>query len=251
MLIRNSRIPELLGRGDPAINTILKVTQAHYEGVEQAIKTSAMIRYIVQLASPKTAEVRRQMAKEFSDNFLGANGNGVIFSEAGHTITPVTSVPKYANAEEVDSFRKELFMYLGANEKMLMGQYTEDEWQSYYESILEPLIVKLEDELTYKLLSIDEINRGNRVVIEQDRLHTASLKTRVAIADRLLRMPIVKPNQVAELLFVEKTENGDKEYGNLNWVDANKQDSYQDVPDEEKPKEGEDDATKPKPKQPA
>jgi hypothetical protein len=77
--------------------------------------------------------------------------------------------------------------------------------------------------MTYKLLTPGEIAAGNRIVIENNRLQTASLSTRVKIAALLLKQPIIKPNDINELLYMKKTEHGDTEYQTLNYTELNKE----------------------------
>jgi hypothetical protein len=229
LITRNAKPSTLLGQGSKAVDTVLKVIQTHYEGVEQAIRQSAFIRFIIQSTTPLTPEVKKQKAKDFADTYLGSDSASVAYIDGAQEITQVNSQAKYANADEVKTFKDDIFEYLSSNEKILRATYTGDEYQSYYESALEPFILKLMDELTYKLLTKGEIEKGNRIEVDVDRLQTASLKTRVMIADRYLKLPVMVPNVISELLFLPKTENGDKEYATLNYTDANKQSEYQGV----------------------
>ena len=80
-----------------------------------------------------------------------------------------------------------------------------------------------------------------------DRLQTASLATRNAIADRYLKLPIIVPNVICDLLLLPHMEGGDKPMASLNFVQANKQNEYQDVGnDDSDDKEDEDDGSKDK-----
>lgn len=233
------------GKRTPAIDTVLKVLQTTYEGVEQAIRTSAFIRFIVQSTTPLTDENKEKKAKYFADTYLGKDSSGVVYIDGAANITKVDSQAKYANAAEMKEFKNDIYCYLNINEKIVKAEFDEAGWQSYFETALEPFFILLEAELTTKLLSIDEINRGNKIVIEANRLHSATLATRKAIAEAYMKLPVYKPNVVCDLLYLDKLENGDKEYANLNYVHADKQNQYQDVGIEEdpKPEEGEEDET--------
>lgn len=237
LITRNAKPSTLLGQGSKAVDQTLKIIQTHYEGVEQAIVQSAFIRFIIQSSTPLTDEVKKKKAADFAKAYLGADATGVAYVDGAQDIKQVDSRAKYANAEEVKTFKDEIYEYLSSNQKILQATYTEDEYQAYYESALEPFVLKLMDELTYKLLTKGEIEKGNRIEIDVDRLQTASLKTRVMIADRYLKLPVLVPNVVSDLLFLPKSENGDKEYATLNYTDANKQNEYQGVTPDQKPTE--------------
>lgn len=227
ILTRNSDPKYLFGKLDKSIDTVLKVLQTNYEGIEQAIKTSAYLRFIVQSATPLTDDTKKQKAKRFAEDYLGSEATGVAYVDAAQDIIQVNNSQKYVQKEEMEFFEKQLYQYLGGNEKILTATYNEDEWQSYYESTIEPLVIKLQDELNYKLFTPREREEGNHVVIDSNRLQTASLTTRIALADRLLKLPVVVPNVINKLLYVPTSESGDKEYSFLNYVQSKDQTEYQ------------------------
>ena len=222
------------GKRSKAIDTVLKVLQTSYEGVEQAIRTSAFIRFLVTSTTPLSDKQKEERAKYFADTYLGKDSSGVVYVDQASQVTKVDSQARYANAAEMKEFKNDIFCYLNSNEKIVKAEFDESQWQSYYETSLEPFFIELEAELTSKLFSREEINRGNKVLIEANRLHSATLATRRSIAEAYMKLPVYKPNVVCDLLYLPKLENGDKEYATLNYVQADKQNEYQEVkPDTE------------------
>lgn len=217
------------GKRSKAIDTVLKVLQTSYEGVEQAIRTSAFIRFLVTSTTPLSDKQKEERAKYFADTYLGKDSSGVVYVDQASQVTKVDSQARYANATEMKEFKNDIFCYLNSNEKIVKAEFDESQWQSYYETSLEPFFIELEAELTSKLFSNEEINRGNKVLIEANRLHSATLATRRSIAEAYMKLPVYKPNVVCDLLYLPKLENGDKEYATLNYVQADKQNQYQDV----------------------
>ncbi len=235
LITRNAKPSTLLGQASKAADPILKVIQTQYEGIEQAIIQSAYIRFVIQSPSPLKLEERKRRAKEFADAYLGSDSVGVAYVDGAQQLTRVDSQAQYVKAKEMQLFKEVIYELLGSNEKILKSMYSEDEFQSYYESSLEPYVLKLSVELTNKLLTQGEIEKGSEITIDVDRLQTASLKTRVMIADRYLKLPVMIPNVVSDLLFLPKSENGDKEYRTLNYKEEITDDEESD--EEEKPKE--------------
>ena len=229
LLSRNVRPGDLFGRGNAAVQTVLKVIQTNYEGIEQAIKTSAFLRFLVKSTTPLSDKVKEEKAAYFAKTYLGKDSSGVAYVDGASDIVKVDSAAKYSNAEEMANFKKEIYHFLGANEKILEATYNENEWQAYYESVLEPFILQLEAELSVKLFTPGEISAGNRVQIKQDRLSMASSRTRIQIANAYLKLPVIVPNVVSDLLFLPRTDNGDKEFSTLNYVQTDKQNEYQGV----------------------
>lgn len=239
LLSQNVKASEFFGKMGKAVEQTLRVLRTNYEGMEQAIKSSAYIRFLVKSPTPMSEDMEKKNAERISKTYLGQKDNSGVLYLSGAEITQVNTSPKTINAEELKIFKGELYEYFGCNEKFITGAYTEDDYQSVYEASLEPLILLIEAEFTYKLFSSGEISAGNRVTIDANRLHTASLKTRTMVADRLLKLPVIKPNMINELLFMPKTEAGEKEYMTLNYTEAD---------DVDKPDEDNLDGDKKKPK---
>jgi len=226
------------GKRSKAVDTVLKVLQTQYEGVEQAIKTSAFIRFLVTSSTPLTDKRKKEQAEYFADTYLGKDSSGVVYVDGATSVTKVDSQAKYINVAETKEFKNDIYSYLNSNEKIVKAEYTEADFQSYYESALEPFFIQLESELTIKLFSTGELDRGNRIRIDANRLHSASLPTRKGLAETYMKLPVYKPNVVADLLYLPKLENGEEEYANLNYVHANKQNEYQEVGNTEDGPEG-------------
>lgn len=243
-LARNVNAGEMFGYNNKAIEQVLKVIQTNYEGIEQAIKTSAFLRFIVQVTTPMNDKVLEEKTKYFAEQYLGKNATGIAYVDSANSIIQVNSQAKYANAAEVKVFEEKIYKYMGINEKILLATANEDEWPAYYESSLEPLVMKIEAELTYKLFSEAERAYGNKVKIDPNRLQTASLKTRGIMATIIQKLPVYKPNTIMDLLYLPRLEHGEAEYSTLNYVKADEQSQYQGTTPSSKPKE--EDKTTPK-----
>lgn len=234
--------PNILGESNPAIKKVLDIIQTNYQGIEQAIKSSAFIRYIVQSTTLLNDTVRKSRAQEFAETYLGNTSSGVVYLDSATNVIPVTANNKYANADEMKLFENKIYNYLNISEKILKSEANEDERQAYYELTMDPLAIKISQELTYKIFTPKEIGFKNQIMITADPLESASMKTKIAVATITQKLPTYKPNDINRLLGMPTTENGEKEFSTLNYVDANKQNQYQGVgKTEEQPKEEEPD----------
>ena len=65
--------------------------------------------------------------------------------------------------------RDNIYKHFGLNENIIMGKYTEDEYIAFYESILEPVAIKLAQEMTDKIYTRRERGRGNEINLESNR----------------------------------------------------------------------------------
>lgn len=227
--------PNILGERNKAIKKVLDIISTNYEGIEQAIKSSAFIRFIVQSSTLLNEDVRKDRAKAFAEAYLGKGSSGVVYLDAATDIKQVVPNNKYANEGEMKLFENKIYNYMGISEKILKADFKEDEWNAYYDSSIEPFANKIAQELTYKIFTSKELAFGNRIVIEFDKLDTASLKTKIAVAQVIQKLPTYRPNDINRLLGMPVTENGEKEFSTLNYVDAYKQNEYQGVEDTTEP----------------
>lgn len=221
--------PETLpfGQRSVAINTVLKVIQANYEGIEQSIRTSAFIRFLVTSTTPLSDLVKKEKAEYFANTYLGKDSSGVVYIDQAQQVTQVNSTGTYAKHEETKDLKNDILMYLGINEKIIKAEYNEEEWQAYHESIIEPFFNEVEAEFSQKLLTKEELENDYRMRVETSKLHSASMKTRKEIALAYMTLPVYKPNTVCDLLYLPRLLEGDKEFSNLNYVNAGIQDEYQ------------------------
>lgn len=235
ILSRNANSRAIFGKQNKAIDGTLKMIQTNYEGLDQAIRMSNFIRFIVQTATVLDEKVKKKKAEDFYKDWIDKNKLGVIYADGAQNVTLVdTSKGKYAEPEYMASMKKDILDYLAINEKIINNTFNEDDWQAYYEGTVEPLIMELEDQLTIKIFTPKEIACGNQIKILADRLQTASIKTRATLADRYLKLPIVVPNVICDLLFLPRMEGGDKPMASLNFVQSDKQNEYQGVNKETK-----------------
>lgn len=231
--------PNILGEKNLAIKKVLDIISTNYEGIEQAIKSSAFIRFIVQSATLLNENVRKERAKDFAESYLGKGANGVVYLDAATDVKQVIPNNKYANEGEMKLFENKIYNYMGISEKILKAEFSEEDWNSYYDSSLEPLANKISQELTYKIFTPKEISFGNRIEIIFDKLDTASLKTKIAVAQVIQKLPTYKPNDINRLLGMPETEGGEKEFSTLNYVQTDKQNIYQGVENTTEPEPSE------------
>lgn len=229
VLKRNVGMDEFFGRSNNNIKQILSVINTNYQGIENTIKTSAYIRFIVESATVLNPKVKKQKAQEFADDFLnsGTNTGGVIYTDSANKITQVENKGVYANEKEMQVFYNQVYHYFGTNESIIKGDYTDAQWNSFYESTIEVFVNKLEIELTKKIFTKNERTRGNRIVVEQSKLQQMSIQSRLNILTATKELGLLTLNEMRELIYLPPVENGDVRQVSLNYVDADKQNKYQ------------------------
>ncbi len=237
ILQREVDLSSLFGGRSKAIDASIKALNTSYKGLEKAVEQSQLIRFLITGNAPANAAVKEERQKEYSEQ-LFKNQDGVAYVTGGDKIQEVTSNGKYPLSPELESLKKDIYEYQAVTSEIVQGKYNEDEFQAYWESTLEPLANELAVALTIKLFSRREISQGNVIHIQSDRVQTASLKTRLNMANLLRQLPIVVENDILALLYLKPVEGGDEPQVNLSFIKQKDQSQYQ-VGGEDNPGEGE------------
>lgn len=113
------------------------------------------------------------------------------------------------NAAQMDRTVQRLYAYFGVNEVIVQNKYTEDEWNAFYESEIEPIAIQFSNAFTQAFFSPREIGFGNRIIFEASSLQYASMQTKLNLVQMVDRGAMT-PNEWRAVLNLGPIEGGDK-----------------------------------------
>ena len=131
---------------------------------------------------------------------------GVDSKASAQRIEPKDYVP---NAMQMGNTQKRIYSFFNTNEKIVESTYTEDEWNSYFEIVIEPVAIQLGEEFTRKLFSRKERGFGNAIFFDAANLQCASLSTKLALQAMVDRGALT-PNEWRETFNLSPVADGDK-----------------------------------------
>lgn len=210
----------------PIVKT-LSIKHIIDEGIVNAIKTTQNIKGIIKStkAMLKPEDVKK-MRDQFVDDFVrNSNKSGIGGLDATTEFTPVKIEPTTADESQIKVFDNKILSYFGLSESILQSRYSEDEWNAFYESVLEPIGLQMSLEFTNKIFTPTEKNFGNEIMFESNRLQYASNKTKVEV----LRYAnnIMTINELREIFNLAPREDGDVILQDLNHIDSTIANEYQ------------------------
>ena len=172
----------------PVLVPLLDVVTTTDQGVINAIKNSSIIRWLLKFSNSMRNEDLKTQAKNFAENFLSTDaGLGVAAVDAkadAEQIKPTDFVP---NASQMDRTTKRIFDLFNTNESIVSSNYTETQYNSYFDAEVEPVLIQLSGEYTRKLFTRRERVFGNKIVFEASAWDSASISTKLnlqAMVDR-------------------------------------------------------------------
>lgn len=196
------------GNTVPIVKT-LSMKHVLDEGIINAIKTTQSIKGVVKstqamLKPEDVKKMRDQFVKDFVEN---ADESGIGGLDATTDFTPVKIEPTTASDGQIKSIDNKILNYFGINENIIQSKYSEDEWNAFYESVLEPIGLQMAQEFTNKVFTPTELYHGNEIVFESNRLQYASNNTKI----NLLRYGnnVLMVDELREILNLAPLPNGE------------------------------------------
>lgn len=200
----------LFGGSSEPIIKVLDIKHVLDEGIVNAIKTTQSIKGILKstkaMLKPKDVkDMRDQFVKDFIDYHSNKSGIGGL--DATTEFTPVKIEPQTATDNQVKMFDEKILKYFGINENIIESKYSEDEWNAFYESVLEPIGLQMSLEFSNKIFTPTEKNFGNEILFESNRLQYASNKTKIELVRYASNIMTI--NELREIFNLAPEDGGD------------------------------------------
>ena len=208
---------------DRALNPTLQLIRTTDEGIANAVKSSAFLRGILKFTTMLKPDDMKAQRDAFVKDYLDiTNNGGVAATDAKAEYVPLNNEPKMVNAAQMKMIQDKVYNYFGVNEKIIQSSYTEDEWNAFYESTIEPLAIQMSLEFTSKLFTENERVRGNEIIFEANRLQYASMTTKLNLMQMVDRGAMT-PNEWRAAMNLAPIEGGDEPIRRLDTAPVNVQ----------------------------
>jgi HK97 family phage portal protein len=194
-----------------ALAGLMEVVHTTDQGIVKAIKNSAIVKWILKFKSVLKPEDMESQVKNFVNNYLSIDNvhGGAAASDPRYDVEQVDPKSYVPNAEQMKETVQRIYSFFNTNEKIIQSKYTEDDWNAYYESEIEPLAMQLAGEYTRKLFSRRERGHGNKIIFEASSLQYASMKTKLQLMQMVDRGSMT-PNEWRYVMNLGPIEGGDK-----------------------------------------
>lgn len=193
-----------------ALTQLMEVATIADQSLIHAVKNSGVVQWILKYANKLRDDDLKTQVKNFSETYLDISSD--TFGAAGisgdcdiQRVEPKDYVP---NALHTQNVLKRVYAFFNTNEKIVHSSYTEDEWNSYFESVIEPTALQLSNEYTRKLFTRRERSVGNRIYFDASNLQCATLQTKLALVSMVDRGALT-PNEWRETFNLSPVDGGD------------------------------------------
>lgn len=241
---------EYWGSSNDAMKPTLDLIHTQNQGIMEGIKQSANIRFLAKLNNVLTPTDMELEKKRFVENNLSSSNNGgvLLFDSKYGEVKTIDSKPYIVDDRQAELIRKNVFNYFHISEEIIQSKASEDEWNSFYESCIEPIAIQLGQVLTKMFFTPEEIKRGYHIILESSKLQFASNNTKLSVSQQLFDRGILSTNQVMDIWNLPHVEDGDKRYIRKEYTEITNLDKEE--PKVENPKAEEQQVEEPKVEEP-
>ncbi|MCV9899835.1 phage portal protein [Exiguobacterium sp. N5] len=220
--------------GESNSRTLLPTTELIHtsnEGIINAVKTSAYLRGLIKFTQSmlKPEDLKAQRDAFVKDYMSMENNGGIAALDSKAEYQELKTNPMMVDSKQMEIIESKVYKYFNINASIVQSDYTEDQWNAFYESVLEPIAIQLSLEFTSKLFSKNSLTRGHEIIFEANRLQYASATTKISLVRDLMPLGLFTLNEAREIFNLSPVEDGDKRIQTLNVVDASQANNYQGV----------------------
>jgi hypothetical protein len=192
---------DFFGSNNRPLSPTLTLLDVQRQGMEEAIKSAAAIRFMAKLGQTlRPEDIKRERERFAADNLSAENTSGVMMFDAKYAdVQQIDSHPWLIDDKQMALIKANVFDYFGVNEKILQNDYDENTWNAFYEGKVEPFALQLGLALTNMTFTDREQSFGNKIMFSSSRLQYASNATKVQVVTQLVDRGLMSNWQAAEV----------------------------------------------------
>lgn len=222
---------DILGSNNSPLDASIKLSDALIKSLLDSSNLINAIRGILSIKTASKDEDLTSKREDFVKNNLqmSSNGSGVIVTDSKMDYTPIKDQTNPISDAHVKYSKEEIYDYFGVNDSIVKNDFTEAQWNSFYEGGIEPVAIQMSQAFTNSLYTKIEYSYGNRIVFESNRLQYLSVPSKISFVKELAPMGALMLDEIREVFNLSPLPNGQgqKIIQSLNWIDAKEASNYQ------------------------
>ena len=222
---------DVFGMSNRVLQTDLNTADTVAQGIDKAIKTTSNLKGILQYENSMLKNKDLVKTKdEFVKDFLNMdNEGGIAALDAKAKFQEVNLKPITLDNEQLKQVNYNIFDYFGVSEKIVDNSFTEEEWNAFYEGVVEARAIQMSYAFTNKIFKRQSIKEGHKIVFTANRLQYASLNTKTNLLKVVAPWAMIKVDEGREILDLTPLggEEGNRILQSLNNIDSTIANQYQ------------------------
>lgn len=222
---------DVFGMSNRVLQTDLNTADTVSQGIDKAIKTTSNLKGILQYENSMLKNKDLVKTKDdFVKDFLNMdNEGGIAALDAKAKFQEVNLKPITLDNEQLKQVNYNIFDYFGISEKIIDNSFTEEEWNAFYEGVIEPRSIQMSYAFTNKIFKRQSIKDGHRIVFTANRLQYSTLTNKISLIKEAGALGLLTKDEAREIIELPQLggEEGSKILQSLNYVDNKIANQYQ------------------------
>lgn len=222
---------DIFGTGNQVLKTDIETAHTASEGIKNAIKTSNNLKGILKYSNSMLKEKDIKASKDaFVRDFLNMeNESGIAAVDGKAEFQEINLKPIALDKDQLEQVNYNIFDYFGISEKIVKNNYNYEEWNAFFEGVIEPRAIQMSDAFTNKIFSRQARKEGHKIIFTTNRLQYASLPQKVELLKVASERGMITVDEGREILDFAPIggEEGNKIMQSLNYIDSSIANSYQ------------------------
>lgn len=216
--------------GRPDNDTLLKTLRINeniLDAVGKATKASMAINGIVKYGSLVSRDKVEADVKLFEEE-IRKSASGILGIDAKSEYIPIKKDIKLLDEKTVEFIDTKILRNFGTSTKILIGEYTKEEYEAFYQTTLEPLAIRLGQSFTKALFTSWQRSYGDAVKVYPEEMMFVTVSQKIEIARILGDSGALLENEKRKLFgLAPLPELEGMRKQSLNYVDTKIANTYQ------------------------
>lgn len=195
--------------------------------IAKAMKASYSINGIVKYNSIMDKGKTESAIKELEQK-LANSESGLLPIDLKAEFVPMDRKAELVDDATLKFLDEKILRTWGISQAILNGDYTKEQYESFYQKCLEVIILSMEQAFTKKLFSDRERSYGNMIKFYPKELIFLTMEQKIELVNLLAPTGGLFENEKRAIFGLPPISELDgKRYMSLNWIDANNANEYQ------------------------
>ncbi|MBU7320284.1 phage portal protein [Paenibacillus oleatilyticus] len=215
--------------GQPDNEALLKMLEIDHnvvKGVDRAVQTSLLIRGILKINTMMDDAGQQAERKRF-EQAIRSSESGILPLDLKGEYIDLKPDPKLLDKDTLALIESRILRWYGVSLAILSGDYTDEQYQAFYERVLEPIVVGFGQAFSRTLFTDRELSVGNEIVFYQRDMQYMSMKSKLELLKIAGEQGLLQDNQKLALLGYPPVEGGERVTQSLNYIDKSIINQYQ------------------------
>lgn len=231
-LRKNFSLNDYMGgdeNGNPDNKAMLKTLEINDTVLQSVAKTvkgsfniNAVVKYNTMLDDGNTDEAIKELEEKIKNN-----SSGFLPLDLKSEYIPITRDLKLIDKDTLEFIDNKILRNYGVSLAILSGDYSKQQYEAFYQKVLETFIISIGQEFTTKLFTPTERSHGNRIELFPEDLIFLTNDQKIQLIKELGGRGAFTNNQMLKMFGIPPYPGGDVRYMSLNYVDVSIANQYQ------------------------